>query len=381
MRQISSIITFITLLFLINACGSKEAKDTTTENEIATTTDNRIYVTKAQFEHNEMTLGSLEEKEFLTVVKTTGMIDVPPENKSIINAMMGGYIKTTPLLVGERIKKGQQLVTLENPEFITLQQNYLEVKEQLSYLKAEFDRQKTMVEEKITSQKNYLKAASEYNTAMARFSGLKKQLSLLNISASEVEKGNITSIVAIYSPISGSITKVNVARGTFVAPGAPIMEIIDNEHIHIELSVFEKDIMQLKKGQKIRFTIPEASEQTFEAEVYLIGAAIENNRTVNVHGHLKNESEANFLVGMFVQADIITSSRSKMALPETAIVTIDEIDTALQLNKTDENGYYFTPVNLQSDGANNGFIAISDAQEFEASKFLTNGAFKLLGGN
>jgi len=381
MRHMNYKITLLIAFLLLTACGSKEAKNTISESEGATNTDDRIYVTKAQFEHNKMTLGALEDQEFPKVVKTTGMIDVPPENKSIINAMMGGYIKTTPLLIGDEVKKGQQLVTLENPEFITLQQNYLETKEQLSYLKAEYDRQKTMVEEKITSQKNYLKAESDYYTATARYNGLRKQLSLLNISISEVEKGNITSVVAIYSPIAGSITKVNVARGTFVSPGTPIMEIIDHDHVHIELSVFEKDIMQLKKGQEIQFTIPEASEEQYEAEVYLIGTVIENNRTVKVHGHLKDETKANFLVGMFVQADIITSSVAKKALPEAAVIDLDGVYTILQLDTADDTGYYFKVTEIESDYNYNGFSAVTDSENLKDSKFLTNGAFKLLSGD
>lgn len=380
MRQIIIKITFLTLLLIANACGSKDSKNTVSENEETMPTDERIFVSKAQFEHSKMTLGTLEKKNFPSVVKATGMIDVPPENKAIINAFMGGYIKTTPLLIGDQVKKGQELVTIENPEFITLQQNYLEVKEQITYLKAEFDRQKTMMEEKITSQKSFLKAESEYHTAMAKYNGLAKQLSLLNISIPQVEKGNITATVTIYSPITGSITKVNVARGTFVAPGSPIMEIIDNDHLHIELSVFEKDIMQLKKGQDIKFSIPEASTDIYDAEVHLIGSIIENNRTVNIHGHLKDESRANFLVGMFVEADIITSSFSKDALPENTFVDIDGIINTLQLDTVDEKGYYFIPTIVSVENTYNGFSSVAASEKFKDLKFLTSGAFKLLGG-
>ena len=71
---------------------------------------------------------------------------------------MGGYIKKTPLLIGDVVKKGQLLVTIENPDFITLQQEYMEVKQQLVYLASEYDRQKTMREENITSQKSFSKS-------------------------------------------------------------------------------------------------------------------------------------------------------------------------------------------------------------------------------
>lgn len=60
---------------------------------------------------------------------------------------------------------------------------------------------------------------------------------------------------------------MNVTKGSYVSPATSILEIIDNEHVHLELSVFEKDIMVVKKGQEIDFKIPEASEEIFKAYV------------------------------------------------------------------------------------------------------------------
>lgn len=281
MKRIIYIVYSTFFLFLFMACNNSEKATESTSSEIK---DERIKISKAQFDQNNMALGVIENKPIPIKISVNGMIDVPPENKAVVNSTIGGYIKTTPLLEGDIVKKGQSLVTLENPEFITMQQDYMEIKEQLNYLKAEFDRQKTMMEENITSQKNYLKAESTYKTAMAKYNGLKKQLIMLNISPTHVEKGNISSIVTLYAPISGSISKVNVTRGTYVSPASSILEIIDNSHIHLELSVFEKDIMNVKKGQNITFKIPEASEETYQGEVHLVGTTIGENRTIKVHG-------------------------------------------------------------------------------------------------
>ena len=143
---------------------------------------------------------------------------------------------------------------------------------------------------------------------------------MLNISPSNVEKGIITSQASIYAPISGSVTKMNVAKGSYVSPATEILEIVDNEHVHLELTVFEKDILKVKKGQKIQFRIPEASEEAFNAEVHLVGTSIDNaKRTIKVHGHLEQE-DGNFLPGMFVDAMIITDTIKTWSLPEEAII-------------------------------------------------------------
>ncbi|WP_209400740.1 efflux RND transporter periplasmic adaptor subunit [Pseudozobellia sp. WGM2] len=371
-------IVIISQVILINSCGERQnVENLASETE---NSDESITITKEQFNTGDMTLGSLEEKSFPTTIKTNGMIDVPPENRAVVSATMGGYIKQTPLLIGDSVKKGQMLVIIENPEFVTLQQDYMEVKQKLTFLESEYNRQKTLREENITSQKSFLKAESDFRTAHARYNGLKKQLSMLNISSAQVEKGNISSTTTIYAPISGSITKMNVTKGTFVSPASPILEIIDNNHIHLELSIFEKDIMKIKKGQSIRFRIPEASDKTFEAEVYLIGTSIDENRTIKVHGHLHEESQNNFLTGMFIDAAIITGNSHGKGLPSTAIVEDNDKFFVLRAIENNDKQYVFEQIEVMIKNISDGFTEISNPERFSTSdKFLTKGAFDMVG--
>ncbi len=373
-------ILAITLALSFMNCGDSKKESNNDASETEEISNNNIKLTKAQFEQSAMKLGGLEEKSFPVITKTNGMIDVPPENRAVVSAAMGGYIKKTPLLIGDIVKKGQALVTIENPEFVSLQQEYLEIKEQLVYLKSEYERQKTLFDENITSKKNYLKTQSEYKTAQAKYNGLRKQLSMLNISPANVENGTITTTATIYAPISGSITKVNVTKGTFVSPATPIMEIIDNDHIHIELSVFEKDIMKVKKDQRITFKIPEASTGTFEAEVHLIGTSINENRTIKVHGHPKDESKNNFLIGMFVEASIFTDSIAAKAIPSEAIVAIDNSSYVLILESENGDEYTFKQIEVKTGSSYEGYTAIDATNTFDAStRFLTKGVFNLVG--
>jgi len=378
MNRIIYNITILSMIFTLLSCGGKEVKNKQVEIQDSIS-DDRIFVSNTQFEHSNMTLGSITEHPFPLTVKTNGMIDVPPENRAVVNAIMGGNIKTTPLLIGDKVRKGQALVTIENPEFVRMQQEYMEINVQLSYLKSELERQQTMVAEKITSQKSFLKAESTYKMAKARYNGLRKQLEMLNISPLKVEAGIINSVATIYAPIAGSITKINVNKGTFVSPSTEILEIINNDHIHLELSVFEKDIMKLKKGQKINFKLPESSTKIYKAEVHLIGTSIEENRTIDVHGHIENESELNFLIGMFVEADIITESTVEKALPETAFVAFEDSYIVLKLNEQNKEGYYFEQVPVTVGETYEGSIALTTLGSLNITdKVLTTGAFNLV---
>ncbi|XLS30284.1 efflux RND transporter periplasmic adaptor subunit [Flavobacteriaceae bacterium M23B6Z8] len=372
-------LRLLLLLLCLSNCGDKKEKGIPSQSDTNAASEKNLFVSKSQFQQAEMRLGSLETKAFPLTVQVNGLIDVPPENRAVVSATMGGYIKTTPFLIGDQVRKGQALITLENPEYVSIQQEYLEIHEQLTYLKAAYERQQTMVTENITSQKNFLKAESDYKSARARHSGLRKQLALLNILPSTVEKGIINSIVTIYAPISGSITKVNITRGTYVSPSTPILEIINNDHIHLELAVFEKDILKLKKGQKINFKIPESSDEQFEAEIYLIGTSIDENRTIKVHGHIKDETSTTFLTGMFVTAEVITDSQESSALPETAVVIQDKNSLLLKVAKESEEGYYFEPIEVKTGIRYDGYISLVDQGSLALTdKILTKGAFNLI---
>lgn len=368
------IIKYIFLFLVIGvltSCNSSKS----TEKEAIEKNDTIIEITVSQFESAEMELGKISLQTFTEGVKTNGYIDVPPANRAKVSAIMGGFIKKSPLLVGDNVKKGQLLLTIENPDFIEIQQNYLEVYEQLIYLKSENNRQKILFEENITSQKNYLKAKSSYKSSLALYNGLEQKLRLMNINPSDVKDGKITSTIRIYAPISGSLTDVFTNVGEFKNSSEVLLEIIDNNHKHLELIVFEKDILKIKKGQPIRFNIPESSSKNYNAEVHLVGKSIDENRTVRIHGHLEHEDEP-FLVGMFVEAEIVTNTVQKLALPVYTVLEEDNTSYVLVLKNKNDNSYQFEKVAIAIGSKNENWIEIAEENLTITNKqLLLKGAF------
>lgn len=376
MQYIKSILLLLALV--LASCNNSEK-----ESPLLTSPEGRdenIHLSKAQFENAKMEIGQLTEKPFAQTVQTSGVIDVPPQSRAVVSAFAGGYVKNTPLLVGSKVTKGQRLVTIENPEFITMQQTYMETVAQLSYLNSEYERQKTMLAEKITSQKSFLKAESEYKTALARSNSLKKNLEMLNINPASVSAGNIVSQVNIYSPIDGNVTQVYVNTGTYVSPADKIIEIMNTDHIHMELKVFEKDLLQLKKDQEILFSVPEASNETFKGDVHLVGTSIDpNSRIAMIHGHIDEKDEQNFTAGMFVEAQIVIGTSNHLALPEDAIVALEGKNFVLLIENEDAEEFELHPVAVKIGRTYNGFTVIENTSQFEAdSRFLTKGGFVLL---
>lgn len=374
MKQIYSVL----FLLVILSCGNNEKEtEAITESQ---SHQEEVLVSTSQFESENMALGELTMQEFNQTVMSTGSIDVPPSSRASVTTFMEGYVKNTPLLVGNEVKKGQLLVTLENPEFVELQQNYLEVANKLDYLKSEFERQAALYKENITSQKNYLKAESDYKSGLAQYDGLKQKLNMLNINPQNIENGKMSSTINLYAPIEGSITKVNVSNGTFVSASTEILEIVNTNHIHLELLVFEKDILKIKKEQPINFRVPEASDSLYKAEVYLVGTSIDpTNRTIKVHGHIEDDENTLFVTGMFVEAQIVTGVSKGNALPKEAVAEINGTFYALVLKKQEEN-YLFEKIDVEVGKQTEAFVEVLNTQDFKDKQVLTKGAFMLLSG-
>lgn len=370
----------LVLALLIESCNGGDKSAAAGES---VPDDGLIHVSKAQFETNNMQLGHPAMRNFPEVLQVSGMVDVPPENRASVSAVSGGFIREISLLIGDRVRRGQRLVTLENPEFLQLQQQYLETVEQLPFLKSEFERQKTLYNEKISSEKLFLQAESQYRTALARSNSLGRQLELLNISPESVQAGQLSSVSPVFAPIDGYITKVNVSKGTFVSPATEIVEIVNSDHPHLELTVYEKDVQRVHIGQDIRFSLPELSDTLYGARVHLIGTSLNENRTVKVHAHLKDEKQAHFLVGMFVRAQIDIEGAEQhpyLALPETALVASGGSTYLLILQGSTETDYAFRQVKVGAGATAAGYTALEAGSGLnEGSQVLVQGAFNLVG--
>ena len=238
------------------------------------------------------------------------------------------------------------------------------------------------MKENITSQKNFLQAESAYKSALARSEGLRKQLLMLSISPNQVEAGNISSTARLYAPIDGKISEVHGTKGMYVSPTTEILEIINTDHIHLELNVFEKDVLRLRKGQEIRFQLPETSAETYLGEVYLIGTDIDQNRTIKVHGHLKNESGVQFLRGMFVEAEILVEGdeglEKLLTVPESAIIEQEGRHYLLKLASRDEQGYSFLKEEVTPGKSSGGYVAITSTEVNAQDQILVKGAFDVM---
>jgi cobalt-zinc-cadmium efflux system membrane fusion protein len=378
MKRYSYYILFALTISFLSSCGG-ESKIPEGENTGQEDTS-LVEITQEQFSSMKMEISPLQEREFDNTIKASGKIDVPPKNRAKVTSFVGGYVKSISLLVGDKVAKGQPLLTLESPEYIDLQQSYLEIAGQMEYLKSEYERQKTLFDEKISSQKKYLEAESSYKRAKATYESLRQKLNMLRINPSQVEQGKFSSFITVYSPISGDITSINANVGMAISPVDVIMEIVETQAMHLELAVFEKDIFNLKNGQKIKFTVPQVSPDEFEAQVSQIGKSVGgNDRVINVYASLDTSTKQKLLTGMFVEAQLIADSRNALSVPFDAITAEEGNSFLLVLESEKDSIYTFRKTLIKTGERNGDWIEIIPDDNLKSdAKILSKGVYDVM---
>ena len=323
-------------------------------------------------------LGTVQDRSLSGVLKVNGTLDAPPQNAVTVSSLLGGIVERTTLQQGARVRAGQVLATIRNPEYVQLQQDYLETSSRLEYARANYTRQQELYRQEVAPQKNFQQAQADYRALQAQVAAQAARLRLAGLPIG----GTMATTAPVNAPRGGYLKTVNVSAGQSITPTDVLFEIMDPSHLDVVLTVFEKDVPQLRNGQTVRYTLANDSAGVdHEAKVYLIGRAVSEDRTVRVYAHLNREN-ASRLPGTYVRAVVETNSATVPALPDQAVVQfggkpfIFVVDN--QPAAKGETGYRMVPV--VTGVSENGYTQVTLPDDVAAAKakVVTEGAYSLL---
>lgn len=374
-------ILFLSTLLI--GCTNKSDKTTEKEGEHEVLPPNTVEMNDAQCKAAEIELGKVDLKPLSNLLKVNGLINVPPQNLVSISAPMGGFVKNTVLVPGSPVKKGQVLAMLENIEFIELQQNYLESKNNLEYTEADYNRQKDLYKENVSSAKSFQQVVSEYKNLKTKVAALKQKLELIGININQLQEDKIVSAIPIISPLSGYVKNVNINIGKYVIPTDVMFEIVNNQKLTLELTLFEKDVNSIVIGQKVHFTMPDNKDREQSAVIYQVGKSISTENTIIAYATIDNEDKY-LLPGMFVNAYIETNNNSVTALPSESVLTFDDKNYIFIFSEKKKEGdkivTLFQMIEIKKGASSNGYTEIILPKNFDIEKIkvVLKGAYNLL---
>lgn len=215
---------------------------------------------------------STVEKKFVTAeIRMAGKVEYDETRLSYITAWMPGRIERLYVdSTGVQVNKGEHLVALYSPELITTQQ------ELLLGLKMQKGKSSSL-------SKSALKNV-EATREKLRLWGLTKQ------QIKNVEKtGKVSDQTTIYSPVSGIVIHKNGFEGEYLKTGTRIYTIADLSQVWIKLDAYESDLVWIRNGQDVEFTVKAYPGETFKGKISFIDPILNSKtRTIKVRVNVQN---------------------------------------------------------------------------------------------
>lgn len=390
------------LMVLIASCGAKSDTTKTEVSEAKKATDSlsvksadsseasvakEVEISKKQYQAINVQLGTIEKKNLSDILKATGYLSVPPQSKASITSPLGGTVKAIYVQEGTNIRKGQTLALIVNPEFVKMQQDFLDAQAQLGFAQANYIRQQELAKENVTAKRVLQEAESNYKSLIAKIASLRSQFNMIGINPSRISAGNIVTGISIKSPINGTVAKVNVNLGLTVDPSTAIMQVVDNSHLHLDLFVYEQDLPKVNIGQNVDFSLTNLPGKNFLAKIYSIGSAFENDtKTIPVHaeinGYIRELIEGMNVIGLINIGDNVTTavlSNAVVSYSGNDYVFVQRKDPSSKSKTSDQEKFVFERIRVKKGITSGGYTEITPLEIIpDTAKIVTNGAFYLL---
>jgi len=333
------ILISISLLWLTAACGDTAKRDAAQKEGESATTEAKpgadatheegpadvVELTDDQLRIGAISLGKIEYRNLGQLLQVNGRLAAPAQSQVAITALQGGFVRSLPLLPGQPVRKGQVLARIENPDLVQFQQDYAENYSRLTYLDAEYARQKELSEQNVSALKVFQQTSSERNQVRSRLGGLAQRLKLVGLSPQAALDGKFSATYVVTAPVSGIVTDIPATVGQYVQPADIMARITSSQGLYAELTVFEKDLPQIREGQQVSLRLNNEGGRERSGRITYINRTIEADRSVRVVSRL-DQPDARLAPNTFLKASLDLGDSRVTALPEGAIVSAEGKD-------------------------------------------------------
>ena len=380
--KINLYLSFI--LIILISCNNenqtiKEEKETHSESEHSKSNKEEesstvTTLTNEQIKEVGISFGKIEDRDLTATIKANGTLRVPNNSKANATSLYGGVIKTLRVQLGDYVKKGQVIATIENPQFIQLQDEYLMIDSRIKLAEQESQRQRILNEGGAGALKNLQSATTDLSTLRTRKASLHKQIQLMGINPNNVKTSNMRTGLAVLSPISGTVSNEFAKIGTYVDVSSPVLEIVNNSLLHLDLQIFEKDLPFIKVGQMVNFTITNNPNTIYSAKVFNIGSSFEDeSKTIAIHCTVIG-NKMGLIDGMNITGTISIDNVLTPTVTDQAIVEADGKYYIFIIKDKTKNE--FEKVEITKNASNLGYTAITTTKDIPKKiEIVTKGAF------
>lgn len=362
-----------TLIFLITVTlyyGCRERDMVNNNNKEMKLPENKVVLTREQIKQEQILTGRVTIQNMNKILKCKGIVEAYPGSVAMVSPPMGGFVKSIPYIPGDFVSKGTTLAMLEHPDYIKLQQDFLESKNKLRLYQEEFKRQGELTVENASSIKKLQQAQADYRVTEVQYLSLKARLKLIGINADSLSTDGFQTTIQVKAPISGTIFRVSGATGKFCSQDDIIYEIVNNNNLLLRLDVNEKNIALIKKGLSVRFTLVSYPDNIFAAEIKNFAQKTDDESDIYSCYALIKSAHTGMRPGMHAETEILVPYDSVYTLPDIALITSDSKNYVFLSEDS-----VFTRIPVETGLKNSGYFEfIHFPDSLTDMQFVINGA-------
>ena len=233
-----------------------------------------------------------------------GVIMVSPQQNATVSLTMGGKVHSLKVMPGQAVARGQVIASIDNPEYIDLQQTYLDASAQTEYLEKEYKRQSELSANDASSQKKMQQSKAEYLSMHSRLSAAASRLKTLGVNPASVKLNGIQPYLLVKAPINGFVTNLNVNLGKYLDAGEPICDVINKSQPLLQLTVYERELNLMRVGRPVEFRVNGMGKKTFNAQIVSIDQSVDaKDYSIKVYAKVM-ASNSEFRPGMYIRAKL-----------------------------------------------------------------------------
>lgn len=347
-----TIIKYLLFIILIISCRGEKKERNTEDYPV------RIILSDKKIQKADIKTDRISRRLFSPTFRCNGYFSLHPNKLATVTAPINGFVKKMFYNTGDYVKKGALLAVLRHQDYIKIQKDYIEAKNQVDYYIEDFKRQGELSLEHAASLKKMQRAKTDYWANEARLRALKAQMNFIGIDTEKVEKEGFTTTINIFAPISGYITKAEGNIGKFVDSYAFIYEIANIDELLLSFEIPGALYYDVYKNMPILFSLPDTVNELSGARVKGIGQIF--NTETNTVGIIAQPDSVNKAIRPGMNVEVIINLKNKLlpSLPDEAILRLNN-NSFLFIK--DNNSFVRIPV--ETGSTNKGYTEIKNVSE------------------
>jgi membrane fusion protein, heavy metal efflux system len=318
--------------------------------------DNNIELSETQLQLIQV--GPAAERAFPLQREAVGSIDFNQDLSTQVFTPYQGRIVELFVRLGDNVKKGQILFTIESPDLIQADSSLIAAAGVLDLTTRALERARELFKVQGIAEKDLQQATSDQQTAEGALKAARNAVAVFGKSAAEIDHmvrtRNIDPYLVVPSPISGLVTARNAAPGLFVQPGNPPApySVADISRVWMNAAVSETDMPAVRTGQRIEVSVLAFPDRVFTGQISTVGATVDPQLHRGMVRAEVEDPQHELLPGMFASFVILTGDPlTDVGVPRDGVVR--EGDGSMTVWTT-EDGRHFTRrpvrIGLEHDG-------------------------------